>query len=117
MSLPNFSHISSRQSLLLTALTTSVLTTTIILTYQTLRREARTEKLKKQVGEDVEEWEASREGSGFISPEERAERHAEGTRTPGGGRKIKEWGEGEFDEGLIREQVGWVFRKPVIGRY
>jgi len=106
MSLSSFSnHLNSRQSLLLTALTTTILTTTIILTYQSLRRDARTERLKKQVGEDVEEWEKSRQGSGMASPEEVAERHAEGVRTPGGGRKVKEWKEGEFDEGLIREQV------------
>jgi hypothetical protein len=112
MSLSNFSaHLNSRQSLLLTAFTTTILTTTIILTYQSLRRDLRTERLKKEVGQDVEEWEKSRHGSGMTSPEEVAERHAEGVRTPGGGRKVKDWKEGEFDEGLIREQVGLSWRK------
>ena len=40
-------------------------------------------------------------------PEEVAERHAEGSRTRGGGRKVRKWAKGEYDEGLIREQVGF----------
>jgi hypothetical protein len=60
--------------------------------------------LKRQVGEDVEHWEQSRAGSGFGTPEERAERRAEGDRVDGEW-KVREWKKGEFDEGLIREQV------------
>ena len=104
ISLPT--NLSTRQGLLLTAFASAIATSTLILSFQNLRREHRTEKLKKQVGEDVEEWERSREGSGFTSPEERAEWHANGETTPGGGRRVKEWAKGEFDEGLIREQVG-----------
>ena len=106
MSLSIPSNLSTRQSLLITAFATAIATTTVILSFQNLWREHRTEKLKKEVGEDVEEWERSREGSGFTSPEERAEWHADGVRTPGGGSKKREWGKGEFDETLIREQVG-----------
>ncbi|WVQ84344.1 hypothetical protein IAT38_006496 [Cryptococcus sp. DSM 104549] len=90
--LPDISH---RQSLVLTALAAALGTTSLILSFQALRREHRTERLKKQVGEDVEEWERSREGSGMTSPDERAERIA---------RREKDWGK-EFDEGLIREQL------------
>jgi len=52
----------------------------------------------------VEHWEQSRAGSGFGTPEERAERRAEGDRVDGEW-KVREWKKGEFDEGLIREQV------------
>ena len=91
--------LSTRQSLLLTALATAITTTSLILSFQALRREHRTERLKRAVGEDVEEWEKSRAGSGVGSPEDVAERMAsEGVR--------KEWGQGEYDEGLVREQVG-----------
>ena len=99
------SNLSTRQSLLLTAFASAIATTTVILSFQNLRREHRTEKLKKEVGEDVEEWERSREGSGFTSPEDRAEWHANGVTTPGGGSRRREWAKGEYDEGLIREQV------------
>ena len=79
-------------------------TTSLILSFQALRRDHRTERLKKQVGQDVEEWEASNAAKGWIglSPEEIAERKAE--RLNAGG-KVREWAKGEFDEGLIREQV------------
>lgn len=101
------SALSVRQTLLLTALAASLGTTAAILSFQALRREHRTERLKKQVGEDVQEWERAQdqdrlaERSG-LSPEERAERWAGGDMTPGGGRQ---WEDGEFDEDLIREQV------------
>ncbi|ORY22027.1 putative mitochondrion protein [Naematelia encephala] len=98
-------HLSTKQSLVLAALASCVATTSLILTFQALRRDYRTERLKKRVGQDVEEWEKSRAGSGWASPEEVAERHAEGETTPGGGRRVKEWAKGEFDEGLIREQL------------
>ena len=102
------SSLSTRQSLLLVTLASAIATSSIILTYQSLRREHKTDRLKREVGEDVEEWERSREGSGLQSPEEKAEMHADGMRTPGGGYKVKEWAKGEFDEGLIREQVGLI---------
>ncbi|OWT35798.1 mitochondrial protein [Cryptococcus neoformans] len=92
ISLPDVSH---RQSLILTALAAALGTTSLILSFQALRREARTERLKRQVGQDVEEWEKSREGSGMSSPDEKIERIV---------RKEKNW-EKEFDEGLIREQL------------
>lgn len=98
--------LSPSQTLLITAFASAIATTSLILSFQALRREHRTERLKRQVGEDVEEWERSRAGSGVASPEERAERWADGEKTPGGGRAVKEWEKGEFDEGLIREQVG-----------
>lgn len=99
------SNISQSQTLALTALASAIATTSVILTFQSLRREHRTEKLKRQVGEDVEQWEKSRAGSGLASPEERAETFARGVDTPTG-KRVKEWAKGEFDEGLIREQVG-----------
>ncbi len=99
-------HLSSNQTLALTALASAIATTSLILTFQSLRREHRTEKLKREVGEDVEEWENSRTSSGVATPEERAERFARGISTPGNAKKAKEWEKGEFDEGLIREQVG-----------
>lgn len=101
MTTPNLSN---RQALALTAFASVIATTSVILSYQALRREHRTERLKRQVGEDVERWEQSRAGSGIGSPEERAERRAEGEKV-GGEWKVREWGKGEFDEGLIREQV------------
>jgi hypothetical protein len=104
MPLPMPSHLSTSQTLALTALGSAVATTSLILTFQSLRREHRTEKLKRQVGEDVEEWEKSRMNSGVASPEERAETFARGVDTPNG-KRTKEWARGEFDEGLIREQV------------
>lgn len=95
------SNLSNRQSLLLTALATAITTTSLILTFQSLRREHRTERLKKEVGEDVEEWEKNKAGMGMGTPEEVAERMA----SEGEGRR-REWKKGEYDEGLIREQVG-----------
>lgn len=95
------SHLSTRQALILTALATAISTTSLILSYQALWREHRTERLKKEVGEDVEKWEAARSGSA----EDVAERHAAGVGVPGGGRRVREWKKGEYDEGLIREQV------------
>lgn len=100
----NAPNLSNRQALGLTALASVIATTSVILSYQSLRREHRTERLKRQVGEDVEHWEQSRAGSGFGTPEERAERRAEGDRVDGEW-KVREWKKGEFDEGLIREQV------------
>jgi hypothetical protein len=97
---------SERQTLILTGLVTAVATSSIILTYQSLRREHKTQRLRKQVGKDVEEWEKNMEKSGIVTPEELAERHADGTWTPNHGRRVKEWKKGEFDEELIREQVG-----------
>lgn len=99
-------HLSNTQTLLLTSLATAIATTSIILSFQSLRREHRTEKLKKQVGEDVEQWEKERVDSGLSTPEERAEKHAEGEKV-GGQWKVREWKKGEFDEALIREQVGY----------
>nr|ODN91594.1 mitochondrial protein [Cryptococcus depauperatus CBS 7855] len=90
--LPAMSH---RQSLLLTAVAAVIGTTSIILSFQALRREVRTERLKRQVGEDVEEWEKSRSGSGLASPDERIESIV---------RRERDW-EKEFDEDLIREQL------------
>ncbi|KAK4689017.1 tRNA threonylcarbamoyladenosine dehydratase, partial [Tremellales sp. Uapishka_1] len=105
MSTSSPSSLSFRQSIALTALATTLATTSLILSFQALRREHRTDRLKKQVGEDVEEWEKRNLDSGLVSPEEMAERHADGISTPGGGRRVKEWKKGEFDEGLIREQL------------
>lgn len=98
------STFSNRQALALTAFASVIATTSVILSYQALRREHRTERLKRQVGEDVEKWEQSRTSSGIGTPEERAERRAEG-EVVGGEWKVREWKKGEFDEGLIREQV------------
>jgi hypothetical protein len=103
LSLPH-AHLSNTQTLLLTSLATAIATTSIILSFQSLRREHRTEKLKKQVGEDVEQWEKDRSDRGVATPEERAEKRAEGERIAGEW-KVREWKKGEFDEGLIREQV------------
>lgn len=100
------SNLSIRQTLLLTALATSLGTTAAILSFQALRREHRTERLKKQVGEDVKEWERTQNLDDDEEAEGRAERWADGESVMGGGRRTGSWGEGEFDEGLIREQVG-----------
>lgn len=104
------SNLSARQTLLLTALTASLATTAAILSFQALRREHRTERLKKQVGEDVSEWERTQgkddeEDLEGLSAEERAERWANGDGLPVGGGRRREWEDGEFDESLIREQV------------
>jgi len=104
MPFPFPSNVSQSQTLALTALATAITTTSLILTFQSLRREHRNERLKREVGEDVDEWEKSLDGKGVATPEERAERFARGSSTPGG--KKREWEKGEFDEGLIREQVG-----------
>lgn len=104
-------NLSNRQALALTAFASVIATTSVILSYQALRREHRAERLKRQVGEDVERWEQSRAGSGIGTPEERAERRAEGEKV-GGEWKVREWGKGEFDEGLIREQVSEANRTP-----
>ncbi|WWC71060.1 uncharacterized protein I206_105013 [Kwoniella pini CBS 10737] len=90
------SELSTRQSIFLTAAATAIATTSVILSYQALRREHRTTRLKKQVGEDVEEWERSRAGSGLGTPDEKIERVV---------RQDREWKKGEFDESLIREQL------------
>lgn len=88
-----------KQSVALTAVLASLATTTAILSYQTIRREHRTERLKKQVGEEVDEWERTHE-----------EEEASGSSTPENTevvpKKQREWKKGEFDESLIREQVG-----------
>ena len=71
----------------------------MILSYQALRREHRTERLKREVGQDVEEWEKRRAGSGIATPDDRV-------GSPGQYEaRQREWEKGEFDEGLIREQV------------
>ncbi|WWC96509.1 hypothetical protein V866_003377 [Kwoniella sp. B9012] len=88
--------LSTRQTIFLTAAATAIATSSLILSYQALRREQRTTKLKKQVGEDVEEWERSRAGSGLGTPEEKIDRLI---------KKERSWKKGEFDEGLIREQL------------
>ncbi|BEI80898.1 hypothetical protein CcaverHIS002_0200580 [Cutaneotrichosporon cavernicola] len=82
---------SLRQSLALTAVVASLATTSVILTYQSLRRDYRTERLKEQVGRDVAEWEA-KESENPSAPE-----------TPFDKPEWK-W-EGEYDESLIREQL------------
>ncbi|EIW67545.1 mitochondrial protein [Tremella mesenterica] len=97
--MPIPSSLTLPQTLVLTAFASAIATTSVILSYQALKREHYTEKLKKQVGEDVEVWEQSRAGSGVTSPEERAESRARGEKGK------KKWEEGEFDEGLIREQL------------
>ncbi|BEJ11603.1 hypothetical protein CspHIS471_0200630 [Cutaneotrichosporon sp. HIS471] len=79
------------QSLALTAVVASLATTSVILTYQSLRRDYRTERLKEQVGRDVAEWEA-KESENPSAPE-----------TPFDKPEWK-W-EGEYDESLIREQL------------
>jgi hypothetical protein len=85
--------LSFSQSLALTAVVASLATTSAILTYQSLRRDYRTERLKAEVGRDVAEWEAkqaeSEEASAPQTPFEKPE---------------WKW-EGEYDESLIREQV------------
>lgn len=102
------SNISARQAVALTAVVSCLLTSTAILSFQTLRREHKTEQLKKQVGEDVEEWERSQVNSGEVSPEDYGlppDFAAESSKAAVKGRKKREWAKGEFDEGLIREQV------------
>lgn len=102
-------NLSTRQALILTVLATAITTTSLILTFQSLRREHRTDRLKRSVGADTEEWEESRVSEGVgVTPEEIAERHAGGFKQPAGGRRVRDWGKGEYDEGLIREQVGWL---------
>lgn len=91
--------LSFNQSLALTAVVASLATTSALLTYQSLRREHRTERLKAQVGRDVEEWEAKQSESDENTGEA-------GVGTPFG--EKRQWlkaGEGEYDEALIREQV------------
>lgn len=114
MSSSSSSALSFRQSLLLTALGASVLTSGVILAYQSLRREHRTERLKREVGKDVEEWEKRRAESGAVTPEERVEYWNSqqdkadvgfGPGAKGARRQKKAWETGEFDESLIREQV------------
>ena len=111
MPFPFPSNVSQSQTLALTALATAITTTSLILTFQSLRREHRNERLKREVGEDVDEWEKSLDGRGVATPEERAERFARGSSTPGG--KKREWEKGEFDEGLIREQVGCAHQRSL----
>jgi hypothetical protein len=99
MSSSSSSSLSFRQSLALTALGASIVTSGVILSYQALRREHRTERLKREVGQDVEEWEKTRAGSGSATPDDKV-------GSPGQFEaRQKEWGRGEFDESLIREQV------------
>lgn len=104
----SLSNISARQAVALTAVISCLLTSTAILSFQTLRREHKTEQLKKQVGEDVEEWERSQANSGEVSPEDYGlppDFQAESSKAAVRGKKKREWAKGEFDEGLIREQV------------
>ena len=98
-------NLSNRQTVILTALATTITTTSLILSFQALRREHRTERLKREVGEDVEEWEKSRVGNGVATAEEIAERLAGAGGWKGKGR--------EYDEGLIREQVSLSFLRTV----
>lgn len=87
----------------LTAVVASLATTTAILSYQAIRREAATERLKRQVGKDVDEWEREHAGdSGSSSPAQDAESWSVGEKKP------REFAKGQFDESLIREQVGVV---------
>lgn len=93
------------------AVVSCLLTSTAILSFQTLRREHKTEQLKKRVGEDVEEWERSQVNSGEVSPEDYglpADFAAESSKAAQRSKKKREWAKGEFDEGLIREQVGHI---------
>ncbi|KAL1407464.1 hypothetical protein Q8F55_006897 [Vanrija albida] len=101
----SLSSLSFKQSLAITAVIASLATTSVILTYQTLRREARTEQLKRSVGEDVEAWERRQGKSGTatpMTPEERVELFNQANDT---GKKPREWRKGEFDESLVREQL------------
>jgi hypothetical protein len=60
------------------------------------------------VGQDVEEWERSHPASGIVSPDDKIERwNNERIQGEAKGRQ-REWEKGEFDEGLIREQVSVV---------
>lgn len=93
------------QSLALTAVVASLATTSALLTYQSLRRDYRTERLKEQVGRDVEEWEAAQSG-------ESGENSGEGTPFA----EKRQWlgRDREYDEGLIREQVSSTTRGSIL---
>ncbi|GMK56173.1 hypothetical protein CspeluHIS016_0300130 [Cutaneotrichosporon spelunceum] len=85
-----------KQSLALTAVVASLATATVILTYQSLRRDYRTVRLKEQVGKDVAEWEAEQASAGGGQVQSAPE-------TP---YEQPEWRwEGGYDESLIREQL------------
>ncbi|CAK9783053.1 putative mitochondrion protein [Cutaneotrichosporon oleaginosum] len=90
--MPERSGLSFGQSIALTALVASLATTSALLTYQSLRRDYRTEQLKAQVGRDVAEWEAKQAESEESAPQTPFEK--------------PEWKwQGEYDESLIREQL------------
>lgn len=108
------SRLSFRQSLALTALVASFATTSAILTYQALRREHRTEQLKREVGEDVEEWERSHENSGEATPATPDEAIEAFKRTERVAKKGRD-GEWEYDESLIREQVSCNYLVDLVG--
>lgn len=107
---PTLPDLSFKQSLALTALVASLATTTTILSFQALRREHRTEKLKREVGEDVEKWELSHSGettpgTPFTAPEGDVSSVEKALRAVAPEKREKSWKKGEFDESLIREQV------------
>jgi len=93
-----FSSLSFKQSIALTAVLASLVTSTAILSYQSIRREARTESLKRQVARDVDEWEREHDLS---TPEE----EVESFNAASSGKKERQFKAGEYDESLIREQV------------
>ncbi len=86
-----------------TALLAASLTATSILGFQSLRRKDRTEQLKAEIEQDLK----AEAGGSFEVGEGQG---LNGGGGGGGGRSMgeemeREWGPGEFDEGLIREQV------------
>jgi hypothetical protein len=92
---------------LVTAVAISVAgTTAVILGGQALRRLARTRRLKRSVGREVDQLEHDRR-----STIERADASDGATVFRKDGGKEKEWAPGEYDENLIREQVSVLRRK------
>src|SRR4051812_17009855 len=89
------------RSTLVTAVAISVAGTgAIILGGQALRRLARTRRLKRSVGREVDQLEHDRH-----TTIERAAVSDGSTVFRRDGAKEKEWAPGEYDENLIREQV------------
>lgn len=101
------STLSFKQTIALTAVVASLATSAAILSYQAVRREHATERLKRQVGEDVDEWERSRSKSASAESPFSVSGGADDNVSPWSvsEKKQREFGKGQFDESLIREQV------------
>lgn len=99
---------SAKQTLALTAAGTAILTAGAILGGQALRRYVRTEKLKESIGRDLaadSKWGMEESVDKDTQVDGLAAHEVEYPDTKRHDPLEREWKQGQYDEGLIREQA------------